>query len=132
MNDGTSLTIKVQGHKDTLDPYPLLAISFKTTLDSLKQDDIKRINITEGMSSWSLANDLQLPTQIDKTLDIIPATVARAKGIFVLYEVSGRRAILFTAYTRKFSNAIECPPGRSRMSSKDSYKSDLLLQNRAC
>lgn len=80
-------------------------------MSSLKQDDIKRISVKSEFSSWTIASDLQLPTQIDQTLDIVPATVARAKGIFVLYEISGRRAILFTSYSRKFSNAIECPSG---------------------
>ena len=107
--------INAQGNKDTIEPYPVVVISYKTTLHSLKQEDIKRINVSKDLSSWSLAADLQLPTHVDKVIDLVPATVARARGIFVLYEIGGLKAILFTAYTRKFSNAIDCPAGMSEL-----------------
>ncbi len=101
-----------QGNKEAGQEFPLTAISYAQTIQGLKQEDIKRIDIADGMTSWSLTNDLRLPTQVDRTIDVAMGVIGRARGIFVLYEISGRSAILFTAFTRSFSTSVECPQGR--------------------
>ncbi len=89
-------------------------MAFHRTWQSLRQHEIQRVAVASNLSSWEVQGDLDLPAHMDRIIDLVPATIFRSKGVFLLYETSGKLGLLYTAYTRSFEFTIDCPRGERR------------------
>ncbi|KAK6335540.1 Translation initiation factor 3 subunit b [Orbilia brochopaga] len=75
------------------------------------QDTIARIEVRTDFGSWTIASDLNLPSNVSRVIDIAHGRASSSSGVFVLYEVEETQKLLYTAYSRSFEAPIQIPQG---------------------
>ncbi|RYP07931.1 hypothetical protein DL764_002202 [Monosporascus ibericus] len=103
------------GAKSSRTGYPEVILEFKQVRKINSSQDLARVRIAEGMESFKLMYDFELPENASDMLDIAPATLPVGKGYFSIYRVKGETRLLFSTTDRirgyQFDVALSCPEG---------------------
>ena len=80
-----------------------------------KSTDVARIMFDQGLKTWTMASDFDLPENVTDVVDLCPAVSAYGPGYFALYRIQGQARLVFIT-TQKVSGfafevALNCPSG---------------------
>ncbi len=52
-------------------------------------EDLATVQIKEGLSDWTLSNNVDIPENASQILDFLPASLPIGSGYFALYVIQG-------------------------------------------
>ncbi|KAL9584262.1 MAG: hypothetical protein Q9203_004732 [Teloschistes exilis] len=109
----TSISAIYMSNLDKGGTYPETVFAYVPIGQVSKASDLASVIVSANFDGWQLANNLHLPEDAFKIIDICPGRLQSGRGFFSLYLIQNELQLMFTTSDQKYraSYKLGCPHG---------------------